>query len=206
MLKPAEQSPLGAIFLAALAKQAGLPDGVLNVAPGFGERAGKPLALHADVDILSFAGSTEVGKIMLRYSGESNMKRVSLECGGKSPHVAMPDADIKAAAEAIAWGMYCNQGETCHAGSSVLVHASARAKVGDNHELLVDRNQGWRMSWDIYAPWPLKDAIKGRAQARTAWRLLDGGAAASRRSRRDAPFARNGARACGRRRNDQQAL
>jgi 4-(gamma-glutamylamino)butanal dehydrogenase len=129
VLKPAEQSSLGAIKLAALAKEAGLPDGVLNVVPGFGETAGKPLALHPDVDMISFTGSTEVGKLMLRYAGESNMKRVSLECGGKSPHVVMPDADIKAAAEAIAWGIYYNQGETCHAGSRVIAHRSIRAEL-----------------------------------------------------------------------------
>ena len=129
ILKPAEQSPLGALFLAKLAKQAGLPDGVLNVVPGFGESAGKPLALHPDVDMISFTGSTEVGKLMLVYSGQSNMKRVSLECGGKSPHVVMADADIKAAAETIAWGIYYNQGETCHAGSRVLAHASIRAEL-----------------------------------------------------------------------------
>jgi 4-(gamma-glutamylamino)butanal dehydrogenase len=129
ILKPAEQSSLGAIKLAALAREAGLPDGVLNVVPGFGERAGKPLALHPDVDMISFTGSTEVGKLMLRYAGESNMKRVSLECGGKSPHVVMADADIKAAAEAIAWGIYYNQGETCHAGSRVIAHRSIRAEL-----------------------------------------------------------------------------
>jgi gamma-glutamyl-gamma-aminobutyraldehyde dehydrogenase len=129
VLKPAEQSPLGALYLAKLASEAGLPDGVLNVVPGFGEKAGKPLALHPDVDIVSFTGSTEVGKLMLVYSGQSNMKRVSLECGGKSPHVVMPDADIRAAAEGIAWGIYYNQGETCHAGSRVLAHESIRAKL-----------------------------------------------------------------------------
>ena len=79
--------------------------------------------------MISFTGSTEVGKLMLRYAGESNMKRVSLECGGKSPHVVMADADIKAAAEAIAWGIYYNQGETCHAGSRVLAHSSIRAEL-----------------------------------------------------------------------------
>jgi 4-(gamma-glutamylamino)butanal dehydrogenase len=131
VLKPAEQSPLGAIFLASLAKQAGLPDGVLNVVPGLGERAGKPLALHPDVDMISFTGSTEVGKLMLVYAGQSNMKRVSLECGGKSPHVVMADANIKAAAEAIAWGIYYNQGETCHAGSRVLVQSSVRVALVD---------------------------------------------------------------------------
>jgi len=129
VLKPAEQSPLGALYLAKLATEAGLPDGVLNVVPGFGERAGKPLALHPDVDIVTFTGSTEVGKLMMVYAGQSNMKRVSLECGGKSPHVVMPDADIAAAAEAIAWGIYYNQGETCHAGSRVIVHESIRARL-----------------------------------------------------------------------------
>jgi gamma-glutamyl-gamma-aminobutyraldehyde dehydrogenase len=126
ILKPAEQSPLGALLLGSLSKEAGLPDGVLNVVPGFGERAGKPLALHTDVDMIAFTGSTEVGKLMLVYAGQSNMKRVALECGGKSPHVVMPDADLDAAAEAIAWGIYYNQGETCHAGSRVLAHGSIR--------------------------------------------------------------------------------
>jgi 4-(gamma-glutamylamino)butanal dehydrogenase len=129
VLKPAEQSPLGAILLGALAKEAGIPDGVFNVVPGFGERAGKPLGLHPDVDMVSFTGSTEVGKLMMRCSGESNMKRVSLECGGKSPQVVMADADIAKAAEAIAWSIYYNQGETCHAGSRVLAHTSVRAKL-----------------------------------------------------------------------------
>ncbi len=126
ILKPAEQSPLGSLVLGRLAKEAGLPDGVLNIVPGFGEKAGKPLALHPDVDMIAFTGSTEVGKLMMAYAGQSNMKRVALECGGKSPHVVMADADVDAAAEAIAWGIYYNQGETCHAGSRVLAHASIR--------------------------------------------------------------------------------
>lgn len=129
VLKPAEQSPLSAIRLAELASEAGLPPGVLNVVPGFGEEAGKPLALHGDVDMVTFTGSGEVGKLMLRYAGESNMKRVSLECGGKSPHVVLADADLDAAAEAIAWGIYYNAGETCNAGSRVLVHSSVRERL-----------------------------------------------------------------------------
>ena len=129
VLKPAEQSPLGSLVLGRLAKEAGLPDGVLNIVPGFGEKAGKPLALHSDVDMIAFTGSTEVGKLMMIYAGRSNMKRVALECGGKSPHVVMPDADLDAAAEAIAWGIFYNQGETCHAGSRVLAHASIRAAL-----------------------------------------------------------------------------
>ena len=129
ILKPAEQSPLAALALGRLAKEAGLPDGVLNIVPGFGEKAGKPLALHPDVDMIAFTGSTEVGKLLMIYAGESNMKRVALECGGKSPHVVMPDADLDAAAEAIAWGVFYNQGETCHAGSRVLAHASIRERL-----------------------------------------------------------------------------
>jgi gamma-glutamyl-gamma-aminobutyraldehyde dehydrogenase len=129
VLKPAEQSPLASLVLGRLAKEAGVPDGVLNVVPGFGEKAGKPLALHQDVDMIAFTGSTEVGKLMMIYAGQSNMKRVALECGGKSPHVVMPDAELDAAAEAITWGVYYNQGETCHAGSRVLVHSSVRAAL-----------------------------------------------------------------------------
>jgi len=129
VLKPAEQSPLSAIRLAVLAAEAGLPPGVLNVVPGFGEEAGKALALHNDVDMVSFTGSTEVGKLMLRYAGDSNLKRVALECGGKSPHVVMADADIAAAAEGIAWGIYYNSGETCHAGSRVIAHESIKDEL-----------------------------------------------------------------------------
>jgi 4-(gamma-glutamylamino)butanal dehydrogenase len=129
VLKPAEQSPLSAIRLGELAIEAGIPAGVLNVLPGFGEETGKPLALHSDVDMVSFTGSTEVGKLMMRYSGESNLKRVALECGGKSPHIVMADADLADAASGIAWGIYYNQGETCHAGSRVIVHASVKDRL-----------------------------------------------------------------------------
>ena len=126
VLKPAEQSPLTAIRLAELGAEAGLPAGVLNVVPGFGEEAGQALGRHPDVDMISFTGSTEVGKLMMRYAGESNLKRVALECGGKSPHVVMADADLEAAASGIAWGIYYNMGETCHAGSRVIVHEHVR--------------------------------------------------------------------------------
>jgi acyl-CoA reductase-like NAD-dependent aldehyde dehydrogenase len=131
VLKPAEQSPLGGIRLGELALEAGLPPGVLNVVPGFGEEAGKPLALHPDVDMISFTGSTEVGKLMMRYAGESNLKRVALELGGKSPHLVMADADLEQAAAGIAWGIYYNAGETCHAGSRLIVHEHVRAGLID---------------------------------------------------------------------------
>lgn len=126
VLKPAEQSPLTALRIAELGAEAGLPPGVLQVVPGFGETAGQALGRHPDVDMIAFTGSTEVGKYFLRYSGESNMKRVALECGGKSPHVVLPDGDLEAAASAIAWGVFYNQGEVCNAGSRLIVHEDAK--------------------------------------------------------------------------------
>ena len=127
VLKPAEQSPLSAIALGKLALAADIPPGVLNVVPGFGETAGKALGLHNDVDALSFTGSTEVGKYFLRYSAESNMKRVTLECGGKTPHIVMADCEyLDEAVQAAAFGIFYNQGEVCNAGSRLLVHASIK--------------------------------------------------------------------------------
>jgi gamma-glutamyl-gamma-aminobutyraldehyde dehydrogenase/4-guanidinobutyraldehyde dehydrogenase/NAD-dependent aldehyde dehydrogenase len=102
------------------------------VVPGFGETAGQALGLHMDVDLIAFTGSTEVGKYFLRYSGDSNMKRLALECGGKSPHIVMPDCpDLDAAAEAAAWGVFYNQGEVCNAGSRLLVHESLKDELLD---------------------------------------------------------------------------
>jgi 4-guanidinobutyraldehyde dehydrogenase / NAD-dependent aldehyde dehydrogenase len=130
VLKPAEQSPLTAIRLAELASEAGVPDGVLQVVPGLGETAGQALGRHMDVDLVAFTGSTEVGKLFLRYAGESNMKRLALECGGKSPHIVMQDcADLDAAAEAAAWGVFYNQGEVCNAGSRLLVHETVKDEL-----------------------------------------------------------------------------
>ena len=131
VLKPAEQSPLSAIRLGELACEAGVPPGTFNVVPGYGEEAGKALALHPDVDLITFTGSTEVGRLMLRYAAESNLKRVALECGGKTPQVVFADADLEAAAYGIAWGIYYNSGETCHAGSRLLVHESVRESLID---------------------------------------------------------------------------
>jgi acyl-CoA reductase-like NAD-dependent aldehyde dehydrogenase len=127
ILKPAEQSPLTAIRLGGLGAEAGIPPGVLQVLPGFGETAGQALGRHMDVDMIAFTGSTEVGKYFLRYSGESNMKRLALECGGKSPFVVFPDCDdLDAAATAAAWGVFYNQGEVCNAASRLLVHEDVK--------------------------------------------------------------------------------
>ncbi|MEY2741346.1 MAG: aldehyde dehydrogenase [Ilumatobacteraceae bacterium] len=122
VLKPAEQSPLSALLFAELATRAGLPDGCFNVVTGFGPTAGAALGRHADVDKLAFTGSTEVGKYFLRYAAESNGKPVSLELGGKTPHVVLRDCpDLDAAASAIAWGVFYNSGQTCHAGTRLVV-------------------------------------------------------------------------------------
>ena len=130
IIKPAEQSPLTMIRAAELAAEAGLPDGVLNVVPGFGETAGQALGRHMDVDCIAFTGSGEVGKLFMKYSGESNMKRVTLECGGKTPNIIMADApDLDAAATAAAWGIFFNQGEVCNAGSRLLVEEKVKDQV-----------------------------------------------------------------------------
>jgi 4-guanidinobutyraldehyde dehydrogenase/NAD-dependent aldehyde dehydrogenase len=130
ILKPSEKSPLTAIKLAALAAEAGIPDGVFNVLPGFGHTAGQALALHMDVDCIGFTGSTRTGKLMLQYSGQSNMKRVWLECGGKSPNIILADCpDLDRAAETAASAMFFNQGQMCTAASRLVIEESVRDRV-----------------------------------------------------------------------------
>lgn len=130
VLKPAEESPLTALRLAELAVEAGLPGGVFNVVPGLGTEAGKALGLHMDVDAIAFTGSTEVGKYFLRYSADSNLKRVGLECGGKTAFVVAHDVkDLDAVAEAVAGGIFFNQGEMCTAASRLLVDNRIRAEL-----------------------------------------------------------------------------
>ncbi|MCW8127401.1 aldehyde dehydrogenase [Microbulbifer halophilus] len=128
ILKPASNTPLTALKLAGLAKEAGLPDGVLNVLPGPGSSLGKALGLHMDIDCLTFTGSTEVGKTLTEYSGQSNLKRTFLELGGKSPNIVFADADLDKAAEAAALAVFYNQGETCTAGTRLLVEKGIAAE------------------------------------------------------------------------------
>ncbi|MFG1297867.1 aldehyde dehydrogenase [Xanthobacter variabilis] len=130
VLKPAEESPLTALRLAELAHEAGIPDGVFNVVPGLGVEAGKALGLHMDVDALAFTGSTEVGRYFMRYSADSNLKRVYLELGGKTAFVVAHDVpDLDAVAEAVAGGIFFNQGEMCTAASRLLVDNRIRADL-----------------------------------------------------------------------------
>ncbi|MGW2959119.1 aldehyde dehydrogenase [Streptomyces sp. NPDC001220] len=131
VLKPAEQTSLAALRLAALATEAGLPDGVLNVVPGRGEVAGQALGRHPEVDKIAFTGSAEVARLFQVYAGESNGKQVAVEAGGKSPQLVLADADIEAAASAVAWGIFYNAGQTCNAGSRVVVHASVKDRLLD---------------------------------------------------------------------------
>lgn len=142
ILKPAEQSPLTALRIAEFAAEAGLPAGVLNVLPGFGETAGQALGRHMDVDMIAFTGSTEVGKFFLRYAGESNMKHVALETGGKSPNIVFGDvADINHAAATAAAGVFYNSGQVCTAATRIIV----QEKIKDQFvELVAKHADKWR--------------------------------------------------------------
>jgi 4-guanidinobutyraldehyde dehydrogenase/NAD-dependent aldehyde dehydrogenase len=142
VLKPSEKSPLTAIRIAQLAIEAGIPAGVLNVLPGYGHTVGKALALHMDVDTVVFTGSTRIAKQLMVYAGESNMKRVWLEAGGKSPNIVFADApDLQAAAESAAGAIAFNQGEVCTAGSRLLVERSIKDRF---LPMVVQALQGWK--------------------------------------------------------------
>ncbi|PSJ54300.1 aldehyde dehydrogenase [Kumtagia ephedrae] len=130
VLKPAEQSPFTALRIAEIAIEAGIPKGVLNVVPGLGHIAGKALGLHMDVDCVGFTGSTEVGAYFMQYSGQSNIKRIGLELGGKSPQVVLADCDdLDLAAQTIAAGIFANAGQVCNAGSRLIVEDRIKDKL-----------------------------------------------------------------------------
>lgn len=133
VVKPAEQTPVSALALARLWSEADLPAGVVNVVPGFGPTAGRALGLHPDVDKISFTGSGDVGKLFLEYAGQSNMKDVSLECGGKSPNIVLADApDLDEAARSAAEAICLNTGQMCNAGSRLIAERGI-------HDELVER-------------------------------------------------------------------
>src|SRR6476659_1849510 len=141
VLKTAEQSPLSMQRVADVGAMAGLPPGVFNVLSGDGDVVGRHLGEHPDVDVLTFTGSTEVGRHFMRYSANSNLKRVYLELGGKPPNIIFPDApDREAATDAAAWAVYFNSGEMCTAGSRLVVHAEVAEQV---LERIVDTAAQW---------------------------------------------------------------
>ena len=141
VLKPAEQTPLSALHLAELTVEAGIPPGVVNVCPGFGDSAGAALARHPGVDKVTFTGSLEVAKQIVRGSAET-LKHVSLELGGKSPNIVFADADVPAAASAAADAIFANSGQVCSAGSRLMVERRAFDEVV---EVVVDKAQALRM-------------------------------------------------------------
>ncbi len=130
VLKPAEQTPLTALLLGELIQEAGIPDGVVNIVSGYGETAGAALAAHPDVDKVAFTGSTEVGKLILQAAA-GNLKKVSLELGGKSPNVVLEDADVDSAIPGAASAIFFNHGQCCCAGSRLYVESDIFDKVVD---------------------------------------------------------------------------
>lgn len=122
VMKTAEQTPLSALYVAKLIKEAGFPPGVVNVISGFGKTAGAAVASHMDIDKVAFTGSTLVGRQIMKAAADSNLKKVTLELGGKSPNIVLPDANIKEAIEWVNFGIFFNHGQCCCAGSRILVH------------------------------------------------------------------------------------
>jgi gamma-glutamyl-gamma-aminobutyraldehyde dehydrogenase len=140
VLKPAKQTSLSALLIAELAAEAGIPDGVLNVVPGSGAKIGPVICRHMEVDMVAFTGSTSVGRDLLRYSAESNLKRVILELGGKNPQVVLADADVDLVVPHAINSAFWNMGENCSSGSRLIVHRSIK------DELLakfIDQTKGW---------------------------------------------------------------
>ncbi|MBV1940168.1 aldehyde dehydrogenase [Streptomyces sp. BV286] len=180
VLKPSENSPLSALLLGRLATEAGLPAGVLNVVAGDGPTAGRAIGLHPDIDVLAFTGSTAVGRHYLRYAADSNLKRVWLELGGKSPNIILPDApDLEKAAATAAWGIFFNQGEMCTAPSRLLVHSSVAERVT---EAVVARARALRVG-DPLDPATEMGALVGEDHLGRVLDHIDGGAAEGARLR-----------------------
>lgn len=142
VVKPAKETTLTALRVAELAYDAGIPAGVFNVLPGGGKEVGEPLGRHPDVAMVSFTGSTDTGRLFLRYAADSNLKRIVLECGGKNPAVVLPDADnLETVAQHIVNGAFWNMGENCSASSRLIVHESIKDKLLD---LIGVQLQGWQ--------------------------------------------------------------
>ena len=141
IVKPAEQTSLTALRIAELAADAGIPRGVLNIVTGTGAEVGEPLGMHPDVDLISFTGSTVTGRRFLRYSADSNLKKVVLECGGKNPCIVLADAEnLDKVAEHVTNGAFWNMGENCSASSRLIVHASIK-------EALLEKIQAHARNW-----------------------------------------------------------
>jgi gamma-glutamyl-gamma-aminobutyraldehyde dehydrogenase len=173
VLKPSEKSPYTALRLAELAIEAGIPPGVLNVVPGYGQEAGEALALHMDVDAIGFTGSTRTGRRMLDYAGRSNLKRVYNELGGKSAFVVFDDfANLTRAARTAAGSMFFNQGESCNAPSRVLVHE----RIADDFVAIVAAEAPKYQPADPLDAGTVMGALVDDIQLRTVMGYIDAGA------------------------------
>jgi len=173
ILKPASNTPLSALRIAALASEAGLPDGVLHVLPGPGGSLGRHLALHDGIDGLTFTGSTAVGKQLMQYSGESNLKRTFLELGGKSPNIVFADANLEKAAAFAAIAVFYNGGQTCTAGTRLIVEESIREKFVD---MVIAKSKNW-MPGDPLDPATTMGPMIDAAQLNTVVEYVDVGQA-----------------------------
>ncbi|KAF9873938.1 Aldehyde dehydrogenase [Colletotrichum karsti] len=162
VIKSAEATPLSALKMTELIQEAGFPAGVINHVPGFGKTVGNAIANHMNVDKVAFTGSTATGRSILKSAASSNLKKVTLELGGKSPNIVFPDADLEKAADWSAWGINMNFGQTCHAGTRIYVHEDvydsfvekfasrlSKLKVGDNFDPTTDQGpQNSKMQYD----------------------------------------------------------
>ena len=161
VVKPAEQTCMTALRVAELAMEAGLPAGVLNVVPGLGPEAGEPLGRHMDVGALSFTGSTEVGRLYLTYSAQSNLKKIVLECGGKSPSVVLSDAEhLDSVARHVVYAAMWNMGQNCTANSRLIVHEAVRDAL---MERIMQQLRNWKTG-DPLDPTNQLGAIVSREQ------------------------------------------
>lgn len=163
VLKPSEKASLTALRLAELALEAGIPEDVFNVVPGYGHEAGQALALHNDVDCIGFTGSTRTGRAIVQYAGQSNLKRVHTELGGKSPFIVLADADLDAAARTCAGSIFFNQGESCNAPSRAIVERSVLAAFSERVAALAQNYQ----PGDPWAKGTAMGAIVDRTQLNT---------------------------------------
>lgn len=178
VIKAAEATPLNALYMCQLIKEAGFPAGSINLINGYGKNAGAAIASHMNIDKVAFTGSTITGRNILKAAASSNLKKVTLELGGKSPNIIFPDADIKKAVEWSIWGINMNFGQTCHAGTRIYVHEDVydefiqayaerfkKVKVGDNFDESSD--QGMPVSYTtscllltLYRPTEQQDAVR----------------------------------------------
>lgn len=159
ILKPSEMTPLNALRFAEIAAEAGLPDGALTVITGYGATTGEALALHEDVDKISFTGSIATARKLLERSAVSNLKRLSLELGGKSPNIVFPDADLEAAGKAALWGIFGGKGEMCTAASRLLLHRDIYDRFLDD---LVARARKLRLGDPLDPSTQVGSQISGR--------------------------------------------